>query len=70
MDRGDFVFSASQASSEELLTLAVTAAAAIAKRGSAEETARLAAFFTVLGDTLALLALEGKGLEKGQGCDK
>ena len=42
----------------ELTVLAVTAAQAFRKRLSAGEAARLAAFFTVLGDTLALLSLE------------
>ena len=41
----------------ELAVLAVTAAAALAQEHTAEEAGRLAAFFTVLGDTLALFAL-------------
>ena len=41
----------------ELAVLAVTAAAALAQEHSAEEAGRLAAFFTILGDTLALFAL-------------
>ena len=37
--------------------LAVSVAAALAQEHTAEEAGRLAAFFTVLGDTLALFAL-------------
>ena len=38
--------------------LAVLAAAALAQEHTAEEAARLAAFFTILGDTLALFSLD------------
>ena len=41
----------------ELAVLAVTAAQILNQGRSAEETACLAAFFTVLGDTLALFSL-------------
>ena len=44
-------------SNRELAVLAVTTAAALAQEYSPEETARLAAFFTILGDTLALFSL-------------
>ena len=52
------------ASNGELITLAVTAAVAIAKRNEAEQLGRLAAFFTILGDTLALLAIQDTGEKK------
>ena len=42
----------------ERVVLAVTAAQILNQGRSAEETARLAAFFTILGDTLALFSLE------------
>ena len=42
----------------ELAVLAVTAAAALVQEHTAEEAARLAAFFTILGDTLALFSLD------------
>jgi hypothetical protein len=42
-------------SSCELITLSSTLAVAIKKQLSAEDTAVLAAFFTTLGDNLALL---------------
>ena len=38
--------------------LAVSVAAALAQDHTLEERARLAAFFTILGDTLALFGLE------------
>ena len=41
----------------ELTVLAVTAAQILSQGKTAEETARLAAFFTILGDTLALFSL-------------
>ena len=44
----------------ELAVLAVTAAAALAQEHTAEEAGRLAAFFTILGDTLALFAMNGE----------
>lgn len=44
-------------SNRELAVLAVTTAAALAQEHTAEESARLAAFFTILGDTLALFSL-------------
>ena len=42
----------------ELAVLAVTAAQILSQGRNAQESARLAAFFTVLGDTLALFSLE------------
>ena len=44
----------------ELAVLAVTAAAALAQEHTAEEAGRLAAHFTILGDTLALFAMNGE----------
>lgn len=41
--------------------LAVSTAAALAQEHSPEESARLAAFFTILGDTLALFSLGPEG---------
>lgn len=38
--------------------LAVSVAAALAQEHTLEERARLAAFFTILGDTLGLFGLE------------
>ncbi len=40
------------------LSLAVTAAVALAQGRTEEEITRMAMFFTVLGDSLALLALD------------
>ncbi|MGI5962611.1 MAG: hypothetical protein ACOX7N_02710 [Lawsonibacter sp.] len=45
-------------SSQELIVLASTLAAALAKGQSPETIGRMAAFFTLLGDTLAVFALE------------
>ena len=45
----------------ELAVLAVSVAAALAQEHTLEERARLAAFFTILGDTLALFGLEEEG---------
>ena len=42
----------------ELAVLAVSVAAVLAREHTPAEVARLAAFFTVLGDTLALFGLE------------
>lgn len=51
--------------SRELLTLAVALACALTKDQEPEDIDRMAAFFTLLGDTLALFALH-PGL--GQSC--
>lgn len=45
----------------EILLLSVAAAAKLAQGRTADEISLLAAFFTVLGDNLALLALEPGG---------
>lgn len=45
-------------SASEILLLAVAAATKLAQGRSTDEISLLAAFFTVLGDNLALLALE------------
>ena len=42
----------------ELAVLAVTAAQILSQGKTPEETTRLAMFFTILGDTLSLFALE------------
>lgn len=42
---------------KELAVLAVSTAAALAQEYSREEAERLAAFFTILGDTLSLFAM-------------
>ena len=57
MHGGGFMSCLSGESNRELAVLAVTTAAALAQEYSPEETARLAAFFTILGDTLALFSL-------------
>jgi hypothetical protein len=44
--------------SRELLTLAVALAVMLAEGKGEEQIGRMAAFFTVLGDVLALLALQ------------
>ena len=46
------------ANSGELLTMAVALSAALAQGRSQAEVARLGAFFTIVGDTLNLYALE------------
>lgn len=47
-------------STPELVTLANTLAIAISKEFSAEDMAILAAFFTILGDSLAFLSIDKK----------
>ena len=47
----------SEFSNEELIVLSSTLAIAISKEFSSEDLLILAAFFTALGDNLALLAL-------------
>lgn len=42
----------------ELLTLAVTLACLLARDQDEDQLGRMAAFFTILGDTLALFALQ------------
>lgn len=44
--------------SRELLVLAVSLACALAQGQEENQIARMAAFFTLLGDTLALFALQ------------
>lgn len=44
--------------SRDLLVLAVTLACALAQDQGQDEIGRMAAFFTVLGDVLALFALQ------------
>ena len=44
--------------SGELLTLAAALACALARGRDAGQLGRMAAFFTILGDSLALLALQ------------
>lgn len=46
------------ANSGQLLTMAVAFSAALAQGQSQTQLARLGAFFTIVGDTLALYALE------------
>jgi hypothetical protein len=50
-----------RSSGDALLIAATAASIAIAKGKTADELAILAAFFTVLGDSLALLATESPG---------
>lgn len=58
MHGGDLLSCLSGEHNRELVVLAVTAAQALSKGRDSEETARLATFFTILGDTLALFALD------------
>ena len=51
----------------ELAVLAVTAAQILAQGKTPEEAARLAMFFTILGDTLSLFAL---GPEQASDCGR
>lgn len=46
------------ANSGELLTMAVALSAALAQGQSQAQLAKLGAFFTIVGDTLSLYALE------------
>ena len=46
------------ANSGELLTIAVALSAALAQGKSAAQLAKLGALFTIVGDTLALFALQ------------
>ena len=46
------------ANSGQMLTIAVTFAAALAQGQSQAQLSKLGAFFTIVGDTLALYALE------------
>ena len=46
------------ANSGELLTMAVALSAALAQGQSQEQLAKLGAFFTIVGDTLNLYALQ------------
>ena len=46
------------ANSGQLLTMAVAFSAAVAQGQSQSQLAKLGAFFTIVGDTLALYALE------------
>ncbi len=55
---GGFVSCLSGENNRELAVLAVTTAAALAQEYSRSEVERLAAFFTILGDTLTLFGLE------------
>lgn len=48
------------ANSGELLTMAVALSAALAQGQSQAQLAKLGSFFTIVGDTLSLYALEPK----------
>ena len=52
---------------EGLIAAAAALSAALAQGRTAEELNTLAAFFTVLGDDLALLALQAPGCGESQG---
>ena len=58
-----FMFSFHCANSGQLFAAATALSSALAQGKSHEELARLAAFFTLVGDTLALFALQ-----PGQDC--
>ena len=51
-------YSLHNANSGQLLTMAVAFSAALAQGQSSSQLARLGAFFTIVGDTLNLYALE------------
>ena len=53
-----FLSSLYNANSGELLTMAVALSAALAQGQSQAQLAKLGAFFTIVGDTLNLYALE------------
>jgi len=53
--------------SRDLLVLAVTLSALLAQDQDQEQIGRMAAFFTIVGDTLALFALQ-PGLFQCGGC--
>ena len=52
-----FILCLSEFSNEELVVLSSTLAIAISKEFCNEDLARLATFFTTLGDNLAILSL-------------
>lgn len=52
------MYSLHQANSGQLLTAAVAFSAALAQGQSSAQLARLGAFFTIVGDTLSLYALD------------
>lgn len=57
-------------SASEILLLAVAAATKLAQGRSSDEISLLAAFFTVLGDNLALFALEPDEDDEGSSGEK
>ncbi len=52
------------ANSGELLTMAVALSAALAQGQSQDQIARLGAFFTIVGDTLNLYALQSSQVNR------
>ncbi len=54
---------------EGLVAAAAALSAALAQGRTAEELNVLAAFFTILGDDLTLLALQAPSCGEGQGAD-
>ena len=59
-----FLSSIYNANSGELLTMAVALSAALAQGQSQAQLAKLGAFFTIVGDTLNLYALQPNQVER------